>query len=354
MDILFVTSDPALASAVKGTLESARHTVSAASDVDSLAGAWPHGTPMDLVIIDDLSAHDLLDETRRSLSRLMDGKAGDGTGKTVRPRTLLLSTPPRTPKANPDDTPQVRRQTPLPTIRKTGRAKADGQAARPAAPPSSLDGASSVPPIHADETIVKPFSDVELLSYVHALESGGAADETTLIHGDLMLDTRNRQAFYRSGKQPLALSAREYMTLETLIRANGEFLSFDELLEKVCGTGIFEQRDIMDGTLYSLTRKMRRMGFFITQRGASLPHPLTSSRRRPSVAVPLPAAADSVARKPVSKDKKRRGSGMHRPSRAFLVTCRSSVLVDDRHLSTVSPCRWSCLRWRRRTGPGSR
>ena len=56
-------------------------------------------------------------------------------------------------------------------------------------------------------------------------------------------------------------------SLETLIRANGEFLSFDELLEKVCGTGIFEQRDIMDGTLYSLTRKMRRMGFFITQRG---------------------------------------------------------------------------------------
>ena len=50
MDILFVTSDPALASAVKGTLESARHTVSAASDVDSLAGAWPHGTPVDLVI----------------------------------------------------------------------------------------------------------------------------------------------------------------------------------------------------------------------------------------------------------------------------------------------------------------
>lgn len=102
---------------------------------------------------------------------------------------------------------------------------------------------------------------------MRALESGGAADETTLIHGDLMLGTRNRQAFYRSGKQPLALSAREYMTLETLIRANGEFLSFDELLEKVCGTGIFEQRDIMDGTLYSLTRKMRRMGFFITQRG---------------------------------------------------------------------------------------
>jgi hypothetical protein len=33
------------------------------------------------------------------------------------------------------------------------------------------------------------------------------------------------------------------------------------------GIARFEQRDIMDGTLYSLTRKMRRMGFFITQRG---------------------------------------------------------------------------------------
>ena len=87
MDILFVTSDPALASAVKGTLESARHTVSAASDVDSLTGAWPHGTPMDLVIIDDLSAHDLLDETRRSLSRLMaEGESGrHAAGQTADP-----------------------------------------------------------------------------------------------------------------------------------------------------------------------------------------------------------------------------------------------------------------------------
>ncbi len=82
--------------------------------------------------------------------------------------------------------------------------------------------------------IVKPFSDVELLSYVHALESGGATDETTLIHGDLMLDTRNRQAFYRSGKQPLALSARRYTTLETLIRANGEFLQ----LRRAAGEGL--------------------------------------------------------------------------------------------------------------------
>lgn len=167
MDILFVTSDPALASAVKGTLESARHTVSAASDVDSLAGAWPHGTPMDLVIIDDLSAHDLLDETRRSLSRLMDGKAGDGTGTAVRPRTLLLSTP-----AHAEGEPgrHAAGQTADPVADDPQNRPGQGRrAGRPAGrAPSSLDGASSVPPIHADETIVKPFSDVELLSYARA------------------------------------------------------------------------------------------------------------------------------------------------------------------------------------------
>lgn len=269
MDILFVTSDPALASAVKGTLESARHTVSAASDVDSLAGAWPHGTPVDLVIIDDLSAHDLLDETRRSLSRLMDGKAGDGTGTAVRPRTLLLSTPPRTPKANPDDTPQVRRQTPLPTIRKTGRGRqADGQPPGRPRPHRLLDGASSVPPIHADETIVKPFSDVELLSYVRALESGGAADETTLlIHGDRCSTRAIGRRSIAAAKAAGAVCARIHDTgdadpgerrIPQLRRAAGEGLRHGYL---------FEQRDIMDGTLYSLTRKMRRMGFFITQRG---------------------------------------------------------------------------------------
>ncbi len=143
MDILFVTSDPALASAVKGTLESARHTVSAASDVDSLTGAWPHGTPMDLVIIDDLSAHDLLDETRRSLSRLMDGKAGD-SGSTTAHAAAFHS--PRAPKANPDENTPPAGQTadPVADDPQNRPGQGHGQAARQA-PPSSLDGASSVP-----------------------------------------------------------------------------------------------------------------------------------------------------------------------------------------------------------------
>lgn len=88
-----------------------------------------------------------------------------------------------------------------------------------------------------------------------------------LIHGDLTLDTTRHRAYWQGSQQPLALSPREYKTLELLVVANGEFLTFDELLERVCGTGFFEQRDIMDGVLYSLTRKLRRLGFFITQRG---------------------------------------------------------------------------------------
>ena len=43
MDILFVTSDPALASAVKVTLESARHAEKPSSVDESNTGATRHG-----------------------------------------------------------------------------------------------------------------------------------------------------------------------------------------------------------------------------------------------------------------------------------------------------------------------
>ncbi|KAB7790971.1 winged helix-turn-helix domain-containing protein [Bifidobacterium leontopitheci] len=302
MDILFATSDTALGFAVTGALESQGHAVASVTNRDTLAEAWSDHPRFDLAIIDDMADDGLLDAVCGDLNRHGD----DGT------RVLLLSTPPRTQAANRDSTPSVRRQTPLPTIRRTVANAAKPAMAKPrqpampsrggslpasatstAAPAAATPAAATSPsasvasreaapdgprtrnhpdlPIRVDATIVKPFSDAELLSRVHALsqdrDDGDGRGPGMLIHGDLTLDTRAGRAFYRNGGQPLALSPREYKTLETLIRADGEFLTFDELLETVCGTGVLEQRDIMDGVLYSLTRKLRRLGFFITQRG---------------------------------------------------------------------------------------
>ena len=337
MDILFVTSSTALASAITNTLISAGHTVVAISTVNDLRPAWDELDHVDVIVIDDMTQPPLL----AALHALLEEKAHEYDTNVTTPQVLLLSTPSRTSTGNLDRTPAVKRRTPIPTIRRSlatrTQATAMGTAATKkvqetveettknaagapataavtmptaatttsAAPtvasapatastptatststatstptiaptatdtPNTTDAPISTPVLpHADAVIVKPFSDAELLSHIRALAVHANSSQTDkprmLIHGDLMLDTLHQQAFYRGSTQPLALSTREYLALETLIRANGEFLTFDELLAKVCGTGFFEQRDVMNGVVYSLTRKLRRLGFFITQHG---------------------------------------------------------------------------------------
>ncbi|WP_125980920.1 winged helix-turn-helix transcriptional regulator [Bifidobacterium goeldii] len=272
MNILFATSDAALASALTGALTAAGHSATAVTEASAFADTWAQSGHVELVIIDDMVTPELLNALRAALhdhSALSDASSA--------PQVLLLSTPPHMAKGNLDRTEEVKRRTPTPTIRRNASATAASSTTTSQQQSASTQPAgthielTALP--HADAVIVKPFSDAELLSHIRALAAQTSAGQQSsnnprmLIHGDLMLDTLHSQAFYRGGQQPLALSTREYLTLETLIRANGEFLDFDELLAKVCGTGFFEQRDVMDGVLYSLTRKMRRLGFFITQRG---------------------------------------------------------------------------------------
>ncbi|WP_236023623.1 transcriptional regulator [Bifidobacterium miconis] len=273
MDLLFVTSSAALGTAVAGTLQSAGHTVDVASDARQLDEAFriaaslhdqdlPQRTPpgearragwdgrdgrgghapkpYDAVLLDDLTDPELMGRLAQLLQpHPADGDA-DGGESHARPlpKIALLATP---------SMPRGREQ--------TSRYAIDDPAS----------------PLHPSVTINKPFSDAELLSYVELLSPGHAGSDgpALLIHGDLTLDTRAQRAYYRSASRPIALSPREYSALEALIRADGRFLSFDDLSRLVFGDGVgfAEQRDVMATTLYSLTRKMRRLGFFITQRG---------------------------------------------------------------------------------------
>ncbi|MBW3088958.1 winged-helix domain-containing protein [Bifidobacterium sp. 82T24] len=129
------------------------------------------------------------------------------------------------------------------------------------------DAAASIRP---NLVLDKPFSDAQLLAYVRMAVSQAHAgkDNPLLSRGGLVLDTESRQAFYGDSSMPIALSPREYGALEALLEADGRYLSFDELLERVCGNGtVFEQRDIMTTVMYRLMGKMRRAGLFITKHG---------------------------------------------------------------------------------------
>lgn len=245
MEILFVTGSAALASAVSRTLESAGHTAFAATTVDEFDRAIADHVngPFDAVLIDDLTPVPLLDRLTTTLNAASTVTATTSHASSShrspshhdqRPRIALLATP---SMASNDD---VR---------------------------NAL--ASQFSP---DVTIVKPFGDAELLSYMALLQNDDPTHDdvpTLLIHGDLTLDTHRQRAYYRGTDHPIALSPREYSALEALIRADGEFLSFDELSRLVFGdgAGFADRRSVMDTTMYSLTRKLRRLGFFITQHG---------------------------------------------------------------------------------------
>lgn len=262
MNLLFVTGSAALAAAVSHTLESAGNRVDIAMNIDELTQFIlgkgddsstattdadhidSHNSEYDAVLIDDLTAQPMMDMLAQYLSAgqsssqtasSVSSSSSEAVANHVRPRVALLTTP-------------------------------------------SLSAATSnrTSDIVPDVTIVKPFGDAELLSYVALLrrdeQHGHAATSTNpdlLIHGDLTLDTRTQRAYYRGANRPVALSPREYSALEALIRADGEFLSFDDLSRLVFGegAGFADRHSVMDTTMYSLTRKLRRLGFFITQHG---------------------------------------------------------------------------------------
>ncbi|PWG60794.1 winged helix-turn-helix domain-containing protein [Bifidobacterium catulorum] len=127
---------------------------------------------------------------------------------------------------------------------------------------------SELASVHAGILLDKPFSDAQLLAYVRMVREHGTGHGPLLARGGLVLDTESKQAFY-GDDTPIALSPREYAALLALIEADGSYLSFEELLERVCGRGVFEQRDIMTTVMYRLIRKMRRVGLFITKHGDS-------------------------------------------------------------------------------------
>jgi len=82
----------------------------------------------------------------------------------------------------------------------------------------------------ADDYLLKPFFFPELLARLRALARRGENERpTTLEVGELRLDPASREVW--RGETPVALSRREFVLLETLMRRPGRVLSRDFLLE---------------------------------------------------------------------------------------------------------------------------
>lgn len=107
----------------------------------------------------------------------------------------------------------------------------------------------------ADDYLVKPFDNDELLARLRALIRRSANSATSAIAiGDVMLDTRARTVT-RSGA-PVALTAREYAILEYLALHRGEVISRSELYEHLFDETDDTLSNLVDVHVFGIRKKL--------------------------------------------------------------------------------------------------
>ncbi len=105
-----------------------------------------------------------------------------------------------------------------------------------------------------DDYLVKPFAFSELLARVRSLLRRPAAVQEHLRVDDLELDLRRNQAS-RAG-DPLNLTAKEFLLLAHLVRANGEIVSREEVAGHVWGIDFRTSTNVLDVMVRRLRAKV--------------------------------------------------------------------------------------------------
>ena len=121
----------------------------------------------------------------------------------------------------------------------------------------------------ADDYVTKPFSPRELVLRVRALlrrRAGAAGEPNRIERGAVRLDLDRHRCFVEDAE--VALTAKEFQLLATLMRRPGRVLTRERLLDEVWGSDVTVTLRTIDTHLKRLREKLGRGGDLIeTVRG---------------------------------------------------------------------------------------
>jgi DNA-binding response OmpR family regulator len=119
----------------------------------------------------------------------------------------------------------------------------------------------------ADDYLPKPFRFAELVARVRALaRRAGAARPPVLEAGDVVLDPARRSAM-RDGRA-LDLTPKEFAVLETLLAAQGDVVTPEELVERAWDEQLDPLSNTVRMTVMTLRRKLGDPPLIETVRGS--------------------------------------------------------------------------------------
>jgi two-component system alkaline phosphatase synthesis response regulator PhoP len=115
----------------------------------------------------------------------------------------------------------------------------------------------------ADDYLVKPFSIMELISRINAVlrRSGGGAEPSRLVYGNLVLDNARRQVSVDG--LVVELTYKEFELLHYLLLNAGLVIARDRIMEAVWGYDFTGESRTLDMHIRTLRQKLGAAGGFI-------------------------------------------------------------------------------------------